>query len=284
MAMEQAKVSNPVGVPPVAGVPRRREIGSMPLFSLTVVGVMAALVAGCATPPTDPAAKAEFEQNNDPLEPANRYIFEVNRFADFLVIKPWADTYRRVVPAYGRERLHNVLGNMGQPLDLGNELLQGRFSDGADTAGRFLINSTVGVGGLFDVATGFGLPDRNGDFGQTLYSWGISDGGPYLVLPLLGPSNPRDAVGLGVDMYGDPVGYAFGSNKLVLANDARFLATAVDERAEYIESLDALEKSSIDFYAQMRSMARQHRAKELGQSVADTAYPSFDSEPAPPAK
>jgi phospholipid-binding lipoprotein MlaA len=282
MAIDQAEMGTPAGVP-VKGVPRHWKAGSVPLFGLALVGVVGALVAGCATPPADPAAKAEFEQNNDPLEPANRYFFEVNRFLDFLVIRPWADTYRRIVPDYGRERVHNILDNMGQPLDLGNELLQGRLSDGGTTAGRFLINSTLGIGGIFDVATDFGLPDKNGDFGQTLYSWGVPDG-PYLFLPLFGPSNPRDAVGLGVDAYGDPVSYAFGSNKLVLANDARFLATAIDERAEYIEPLDALEKSSIDFYAQVRSMARQHRAKELGQPIADTAYPSYDSDEAPPAK
>lgn len=281
MAIDRAEADHLEAVPTACGS-ERRNAGRMPLLSLMVGSVVSALVAGCATPPADPAAKAEFEQNNDPLEPANRYFFEVNRFIDFLVIKPWADTYRRIVPDYGRQRVHNVLGNMNQPLDLGNELLQGRFSDSVTTGCRFLINSTLGLGGIFDVATDLGLPNKNGDFGQTLYTWGAPEG-PYLVLPLFGPSNPRDAVGLGVDAYGDPVSYVFGANKLVLANDARFLATATDLRASYIEPLEALEKSSIDFYAQMRSTSRQHRAKELGQSAADTSYPSYDSEDQKPA-
>jgi phospholipid-binding lipoprotein MlaA len=283
MTIVRAEVVNSGGIPE-RQTPRRQGVSGGPLLGLVMAGVVTASVLGCATPPADPAAKAEFEQNNDPLEPANRYVFEVNRFVDFLVIKPWADTYRRVVPDYGRARVHNILGNMGQPLDLGNELLQGRFSDGVTTTGRFLVNSTLGVGGIFDVATDFGLPDKDGDFGQTLYSWGVPDG-PYLVLPLFGPSNPRDAVGLGVDAYGDPVGFGFSYGKLALANDAHFLAAATDQRAEYIEPLEALEKSSIDFYAQERSMARQHRAKELGQPMVDTPYPSYDSDDqAKPAK
>lgn len=275
MAMDQRRTDGSTGVPDQEN--SRRGGGARAGLGLALTGALVAAVAGCATPPADPAARAEFEQLNDPLEPANRYVFEVNRFLDFMLIRPWADTYRRVVPDYGRERVHNILRNMGEPVDLGNELLQGRFDDGATTLGRFLVNSTLGIGGIFDVATDFGLPSKDGDFGQTLYTWGIPDG-PYLMLPLFGPSNPRDAVGLGVDAVADPVGYAFANNKLVPANYARAAAGATDKRAEYIEPMDALEKSSIDFYAQVRSMSRQHRSKELmGEAApADTAYPSYD--------
>ena len=246
-------------------------------MGLAALGLVVTLVSGCATPPSDPAARAEFEQLNDPLEPTNRYFFEVNRFLDFMLIKPWADTYRRVVPDFGRERVHNVLRNMGEPVDFGNELLQGRLSDGVTTVGRFLINSTVGLGGLFDVATDMGLPSKEADFGQTLYTWGMGDG-PYLVLPLFGPSNFRDAVGLGVDTVGDPTGFAFSTNALQAANYSRAGAGALDKRSEFIEPLDALEKTSIDFYAQIRSMMRQRRAKELqGESApAESAYPTYD--------
>lgn len=275
MATDQALMDGAAGVSDQDNGERQRP-GRAGL-GLAMAGAMIAAVAGCATPPADPAARAEFEQLNDPIEPANRYFFEVNRFVDFMLIRPWADTYRRVVPDYGRERVHNVLRNMGEPMDLGNELLQGRFEDGAVSLGRFLVNSTLGIGGIFDVATDFGLPSKTGDFGQTLYTWGLEDG-PYLVLPLLGPSNVRDAVGMGVDTMADPVGYAFSNNKLVPANYARAAAGATDKRAEFIEPLDALEKTSIDFYAQVRSMVRQRRAKELrGESAPDdTAYPSYD--------
>ena len=275
MATDHGPTDGALGAPD-QDISRRHGVGRAGL-GLAMAGALVAVVAGCATPPADPAARAEFEQLNDPIEPANRYVFEVNRFVDFLLIRPWADTYRRIVPDYGRERVHNILRNMGEPIDLGNELLQGRFDDSATSLGRFLVNSTLGLGGIFDVATDIGLPSKEGDFGQTLYTWGMPDG-PYLVLPLFGPSNPRDAVGMGVDTIADPVGYAFSSNKLVPANYARAGAGATDKRSEYIEPMDALEKTSIDFYAQVRSMARQHRAKELrGEAApADTAYPSYD--------
>ncbi len=249
--------------------------------------VVASALGGCATPPSDPAARAEFEQNNDPLEPTNRYFFELNRFMDFLFIHPWADTYRRMVPEYGRQRIHNMLNNVGLPMDLVNDLLQGRATDGASTLGRFLVNSTLGVGGLFDVATDFGLPATIADFGQTLYVWGLPEG-PYLVLPVFGPSNPRDAVGLGVDAYADPVSWVLRLNHLTTVSLGKTGLSAIDRRAEYIEPLEALEKSSIDFYASMRSMSRQHRAKELGiestTTSGNSSYPSFDFYDDPVAK
>ncbi len=250
-----------------------------PAFGLVAVGLALATLVGCATPPSDPAARAEFEQNNDPLEPLNRYFFELNRFIDFLFLHPWADTYRRVVPEYGRQRVHNALNNAGAAMDVVNESLQGRGTDGISTVGRFLVNSTLGVGGLFDVATDFGLPATAADFGQTLYVWGLPEG-PYLVLPVFGPSNPRDAVGMGVDAYADPVSWVFKLNHLSEVNTGRTGMGGIDKRAEFIEPLEALEKSSIDFYAQMRSMSRQHRAKELGIETnpagSNSTYPSFD--------
>jgi phospholipid-binding lipoprotein MlaA len=246
-------------------------------FGRAMSGVAAlavlALLGACATPPADPAARAEFEQLNDPLEPANRYIFEVNRFLDIMLIRPWADTYRRVVPEYGQHRVSSVLNNMGEPINFANEVLQGRFEDSFTTVGRFLLNSTVGLGGLFDVATEVGLEEKNGDFGQTLYTWGFPEG-PYLVLPLFGPSNPRDGIGMGVDTVADPVSYSFRMGGFSEANWGRTGASAIDKRAEFIEPLDALERTSIDYYAQLRSMARQHRAKQLGGELSP--MPSYD--------
>ena len=252
---------------------------------LAVAGMVAVTLAGCATPPTDPAARAEFEQINDPMEPANRYFFELNRFLDFLLIHPWADTYRRIVPDFGRERVHNVLANVGSPMDAINQALQGRETDSVTTLGRVVVNSTVGLGGMFDVAGKIGLPATRADFGQTLHVWGVPEG-PYLVLPMLGPSNPRDAFGFGVDTAADPVGWAFTLNHLAAIDNQLMLANAIDQRSEVIEPMEALEKSSIDFYAQVRSMARQHRAKELGiEPSGSSSYPSYDfyDEPVAPS-
>lgn len=259
-------------------------------FGLAAAGMVVASLGGCATPPADPAARAEFEQINDPMEPLNRYFFELNRFLDFMFIHPWADTYRRIMPDFGRTHIHNALDNVGAPMDIVNDALQGRGTDSATVFGRFVVNSTVGIGGLFDVATDWGLPAKPGDFGQTLYVWGLPEG-PYMVMPGLGPSNPRDAVGFGVDTAADPVGWAFTLNHLSEVNTGLMGGSVIDKRSEFIEPMEALEKSSIDFYAQVRSMSRQHRAKELGIQAGSAgssspSYPNYDfyDEPVAPAK
>src|SRR5215813_1192619 len=167
-----------------------------------VVG-LALAISACATPPTDPAARADFDRTNDPLEPMNRKILDFNLFVDRILFKPVAQGYRWIVPEYGRNRLRNFLDNLNEPVIFINDTLQGEFSRANTTAGRFLFNSTFGIGGLWDRASEIGMEKQSGDFGQTLYAWGVPDG-PYLVLPILGPSNPRDAVGLAVDSYLDP--------------------------------------------------------------------------------
>ncbi len=255
---------------------RLQEKAGKVAVGLIAVGMVAGSIAGCVTPPSDPAARAEFEQINDPLEPLNRYFFELNRMFDFLLIHPWADTYRLIVPEFGRKRVHNALDNLSAPMDVINDALQGRATDGVTTVGRFVVNSTLGAGGLFDVATDFGLAATDADFGQTLHVWGLPEG-PYLVLPMFGPSNPRDAAGMVAEMFGDPIGWTFKLNDLSMVNDGLTGMGAIDKRAEFIEPLESLEKSSIDFYAQMRSMSRQHRAKQLGiEGVSSPTYPSFD--------
>ena len=170
-----------------------------------VLGVVLA-VAACATPPTDPVARAEFDKTNDPLEPMNRKILDFNLFLDRILIKPVAEGYRWIVPEYARNRMRNFLDNLNEPVIFINDTLQGEFHRANTTAGRFLFNSTFGVGGLWDRASQIGMEKQSGDFGQTLYTWGVPDG-PYLVLPLLGPSNPRDIVGMVVDGYADPFSY-----------------------------------------------------------------------------
>lgn len=242
------------------------------LTNVTVAGTLALLAAGCATPPSDPAALAEYNRINDPLEPTNRYVFEVNRLFDFLVFRPIADTYRTVIPEYGQERVSRVVSNMGEPITAVNTLLQGRVDDTGTTIARFLINSTLGIGGLFDVASEFGLPDKDADFGQTLYTYGVVPG-PYLVLPIFGPSNFRDGIGQGVDTFADPVGIAFSIGDVDGAGMARAGASGVSQRARAIEPLDNLERTSIDFYAQLRSIVQQRREAELrGEKVQELNY------------
>jgi phospholipid-binding lipoprotein MlaA len=211
-------------------------------------------VAACATVPTDPAERAAYEAANDPFEPANREIFEFNRIIDGLFIKPAAQIYRGIFPEFVRTRIRNL-----------NNVLQGEFKRASVTAERFVVNSTVGVGGLFDVATDWGAPRQYGDFGQTLWSYGAPDG-PYIVLPLLGPSNPRDAIGDGVDSFAEPFQYVGGYNTSVSAG--RFVADGVDKRSRVLDELDDIERTALDYYATLRSLFRQNRAKELNNGVA----------------
>jgi phospholipid-binding lipoprotein MlaA len=238
-----------------------------------VLGLVLA-VSACATPPSDPVAKAEFDKTNDPLEPMNRKILDFNLFLDRILIKPVAQGYRWIVPEYGRNRIRNFLDNLNEPVIFFNDTLQGEFSRANTTAGRFLFNSTFGIGGLWDRASQIGMEKQSGDFGQTLYSWGVPDG-PYLVLPILGPSNPRDAVGLAVDSYMDPffwgVTVHYHGTQATNSGLYRWIVTGIDERSRNIESFDEIQKNAIDLYAQLRSLWRQHRAAELRHG-----------EPAPP--
>jgi phospholipid-binding lipoprotein MlaA len=169
---------------------------------------------------------------------------------------------------------------MREPVIFANNLLQGEFGSAGTTFERFGINTTVGVGGMFDWATGWGMQQQTGDFGQTLSTWGVAEG-PYLVLPLFGPSNFRDAIGLGVDAAMSPWQYfaAMGGN----GTENRFIisyfaADGIVRREQNIEALDALRSGSLDFYAQMRSVYRQYRDKQLGlTSTSD--MPKFDDYP-----
>lgn len=238
-------------------------------------------LTACASMPQTPAEQAEFQATNDPFEPTNRVIFDVNDFLDRLLFRPVAELYRVTVPPMIRDRIAGVVKNMSEPVVFANNVLQGEVTKAGKTAGRFLVNTTIGGAGMFDVASDLSMPRQTGDFGQTLYVWGLSEG-PYLVLPFFGPSNVRDAVGLGADSFMSPWKYlaAFGSdatetNFMV----ADFLGSGVVTREENIEALDALRKGSLDFYAQMRSVYRQHRAKKIG-APAPASTPSFsDYEP-----
>jgi phospholipid-binding lipoprotein MlaA len=196
----------------------------------------------------------------DPLEPFNRQVFSVNTAVDDAVLRPVAVGYRHVVPRFARDRVRSFLGNLQEPRILANNLLQFRLLDAAHTTLRFAFNSTVGLAGLFDVATGWGIARRQGDFGQTLYAWGLEDG-PYLMLPLLGPSNPRDTVGLVADVFLDPFNWLLPIEVSV----GRGVLSGIDLREQNIEGLDELRRGSLDYYARLRSVWQQRRDAELGR-------------------
>lgn len=199
--------------------------------------------------------------NVDPFEKFNRVTFAFNNYFMTYLLKPIAKVYN-YAPEIARDGVHNVLGNLGTPGDFGNDLMQGEFMRALQILERVTINTTVGVGGLMDVASKLGIPNHRADFGQTLATWGVGEG-PYMVLPLFGPSNPRDALGLGVDSIADPISLWANNTHLNELNYARFGATAIDSYARVMGDLDSIEDTSLDFYAAIRSLSRQHRRHQI---------------------
>jgi phospholipid-binding lipoprotein MlaA len=242
-----------------------------------------ALTVGCATPPPadDKEALAAYKEANDPLEPFNRSVLEFNRSLDRAVLRPVAETYRTVVPGGVRDGVRNVLNNIRTPNILVNDLLQGEARRASESARRLTLNTLTGAGGVIDV---MGMDPGDGsepvryhgeDFGQTLAVWGVSEG-PYLMLPLVGPSSPRAVAGKVGDIFLDPVSYVIPSGQRFYFSLSRFLATGVDKRSRTIEAIDEIERTSIDFYVTIRSLYRQQRrAAILNGEGADMPAPDL---------
>jgi phospholipid-binding lipoprotein MlaA len=248
------------------------------LLRLPAVALLvAASLSGCATPPKDPDDLAAYRETNDPLEPMNRYFFEVNFALDELLLKPLAAWYNAILPTPVEHSVHNFLVNLDAPVVFANDLLQGDKKRAGVTFKRFLINSTLGVGGLFDVASRMGFKYHETDFGVTLGVWGVKEG-PYLVLPLLGPSNPRDGVGLGVNAAADPWTYVFAHYNVEYLDYVRYGVQLVDTRARNLETLDQIRKGAIDYYATLRSLYRQHRNDQIMGAKKDDPLASLPYE------
>lgn len=225
-------------------------------------------VSGCATVPDDPDARAAYDEANDPLEPMNRYFFEVNYALDELVLKPWAGWYHIALPDFARDGIRNALNNLKSPVIFINDLLQGEPKRAGITIARFVINSTLGLAGLIDVAEEMGLIYHKEDFGQTLAVWGAGEG-PYLVLPLLGPSNPRDAVGLAVDTVMDPFFWIAQHYDVEYMLYIRAGLDVIDARSRNLETLDEIRRNAIDYYATIRSLYRQDRTTAIANDDDD---------------
>jgi phospholipid-binding lipoprotein MlaA len=205
---------------------------------------------------------------NDPYEATNRSIFGFNQGVDRTVLVPVANGYRAVLPSTIRDMIHDFLQNLNSPIIFANDVLQGQPGLATETFGRALLNTTIGFGGMFDVAGKLGVPYHTNDLGITLANWGVSSG-PYIMLPVLGPSNPRDFFGDVADGFGDP-GNIVASNKGYLwAAFARGAVSGIDERSRNIESLAEIERTSLDFYATIRSLARQRRAAQIRHQKED---------------
>jgi phospholipid-binding lipoprotein MlaA len=224
----------------------------------------AALVGGCASGDTGAA------EVWDPLETPNRFIFSINRAVDVIAIRPLAVLYRDWMPEPAQRGISNALFNLGEPVTAINEVVQGDPGRAVTTLARFLVNSTLGLGGLFDVATQLGMPRTKEGAGKTVgYYAGVEpeNGGFYLVLPLAGPSNARDAAGLMADYAVDPfqiLSFALNVEWFVYSA-TRYSATLMDTRSRTLYALDDLERNSVDYYAALKSAYTQQRADLIRQ-------------------
>jgi phospholipid-binding lipoprotein MlaA len=259
---------------------------SLTHFRLAIGMLLLLTLTACATVPRgDPVALATYRANHDPLEPLNRKTFAFNQKVDRYVIKPIARTYVRVIPNKGRNGISNFIANLHEPVVLENNILQFKLKRAATTLGRLVLNSTLGVLGFMDFAGKHGLARQTGDFGQTLWTWGIPEG-PYLVIPVFGPTSPRDGIGDGADILLDPFFYLTrGYQYRGTVSTTRLVVGGIDLRARNLATLDELQRESVDFYAAMRSLYRQNRQAELHNGVAPPAPKALDlySDPdAPP--
>jgi len=240
------------------------------------------LLAACAQVPTDPEARLAYDQANDPAEPTNRAIFAVNHWVDRNALQPVARAYSEHVPDRVRASVRNFSLNLREPIGLVNHTLQGNFDRAWTTTQRFAVNSTIGGAGLFDVATERDLPFQAADFGQTFGVWGIGPG-PSVQLPLLGPSNLRDAAGTAVGFVANPLGYIPGGAMQTIQLTGMGLGI-VGQRASQLPVTDDLEKNSLDYYATLRAVQAQRRAAFIEQGKAGGPPGRVDVGPAKPLR
>jgi phospholipid-binding lipoprotein MlaA len=225
-------------------------------------------LSSCSTP--SPEALAQ----HDPWEATNRDVFAFDVWVEHHVAEPVDDGYRAVIPKPAREGIHNVTTNLHEPIVAANDALQGDGGKLVQTLGRIVINSTIGLGGLIDVASKVGIPYHDNDFGITLGQGGVQEGS-YLVLPLIGPMPPRDLLGGFVDGFFDPLNYArfHGKDTWMFARGGLRIVDTVDQQRD---QFDSIERSSIDFYATTRNLYRQSRnARIQGGDATTTQLPDL---------
>jgi len=226
--------------------------------------LLIALVAACASVPEDSVDQQIHVSKNDPFEPTNRYVFDVNLAVMDMALNPIATMYREGVPEPYRHGVRNFLDNLQMPITILNSALQGDWDNTAEASMSFFINTTAGLGGIFDIPGSFDEEPRKADFGETLAVWGV-DEGPYVMLPLVGPSSTRDTVGLGVDILTDPLTYLLSP----IWSYARAGTDAVQATSDSQGQVADLRRSSVDFYALVRSLYRQNREAEIREAEGD---------------
>jgi len=230
-----------------------------------------ALLAGCAGFNTNP---------RDPLEPMNRHVMAFNDGVDAMVLKPTATVYRQAVPPLVRTGVSNFFGNLGDGWNFVNSLLQFKFQNAAENFMRLNVNTFFGLGGILDIASELNIERHKEDFGQTLGRWGVP-AGPYLVLPLLGPSTLRDTLALPIDRKADPVHQVDSID----VRNSLYVLRAVDVRANLLRIGSVIDDAALDKYSFTRDAYLQKRRAEIVDSNdSDGAEPKADGTPPPTGK
>ena len=241
--------------------------------SLLLVGALAALCTGCAVNPRNP----------DPFEPVNRVFYAFNDGLDKFIVKPVSDVYVDVVPQPVRKGLGNAFDNLGYPNVILNDFLQGKIDRGFEGIGRFAVNSTVGVAGVFDVASKWGMEKNSNDFGITLGKYDAT-AGPYLVLPLFGPSTFRDAPAIPVRMLVSPLRYLDVPAYASIPMDVLNLA---ESRVRIGGAIEFRDRAALDPYIFTREAYLQMRRNKIygeGKGAPGAVPPDFYDEGAPPTQ
>ena len=230
--------------------------------------IISFIISGCTSATKDQviAESIASQKVSDPIEPINRAVFSFNTVFDRVAVRPIAIIYRGVLPEFVRNRIAYSLDNLSMPVTTINNILQFEFGKAGVSTARFVINSTIGIVGFFDPASYFGLEADYEDFGQTLAVWGVPTG-PYIVLPFLGPSSPRDFTGLLSTSLIDPTYQVGNSANRDLFRYYRMGVRAVNFRSENIEIFDDLQNNSIDYYAAVRSFYNQSRNSQVSDNL-----------------
>ena len=228
---------------------------SCPNFAKPLLAIAAALIlAACSS-----------ANSEDPLETTNRAVHGVNVVLDQAALRPASQIYGTVVPQPARAGVNNFASNLSVPGTVVNDLLQLRLEDALHNTTRFLVNTTVGLGGLFDPATAAGAEARPSDFGETLHVWGFGEGA-YVELPVLGPSTTRDSVGIVVDAFLDPLGQVASASQMNVVLGSR-IAQRLDQRYAFSATVDSVLYESADSYTQSRLLYLQNRRFTLGETA-----------------
>lgn len=237
---------------------------------LALLAMMGVFAAGCTQPGSGHVAGETF----DPNEAKNREAHEFNRSLDKALLRPVGVSYTKVIPDEFEDSIGNFASNLSLPSTVVNNLLQGNVEGAFRNTMRFVFNSTLGFGGLFDVAGDFEIVEVGGDFGQTLFVWGVPEGA-YVELPIVGPSTERAAVGKVVDLFTNPLTYVLPSPDKYIGTGAG-VASKIGDRGRYADTIDSVLYNSADSYSQAREIYLQNRRFQLGDGDAAEDINPFD--------